>query len=77
VKIYWGDNDGIMTPGAWDHVETVGPHGSGTFSAPLTGLNTGVTYYYRCMMSNNLGETWATTSAQFVTLPGGTVFIVR
>jgi hypothetical protein len=56
---------------------TVGPQGRGTFSAAVGSLNTGVTYYYRCMMVNNLGETWATSSGMFVTIPGGTMIIIK
>jgi hypothetical protein len=77
VKIYYGDNDGGVDPLAWDASVTVGSHGRGPFSAAVGSLNTGVTYYYRCMMANNLGETWATTSGMFITVPNGTMFIIR
>jgi len=63
--IYWGDNDGVTTPGSWDNNETIGTDlTNGTFYADVTNL-TNVTYYYRCFANNTAGSDWADSSIAF------------
>ncbi len=67
VHIYWGDNDGGMTPGNWDQVENLGARGTGTFYKDISNLSPNTTYYYRCYATNSAGSDWANSSASFTT----------
>ncbi|MFC1452424.1 sialidase family protein, partial [Verrucomicrobiota bacterium] len=71
VSVYWGDVDGESTESAWSQTSTPGlvVCTSGLFSASVSGLTTGVTYYYRCFASNAAGSAWAESSTGFVTRP--------
>ena len=66
-SIYWGDNDGVTTPGNWDNYEDLGALGEGTFYTDITGLDDGVQYYYRCYAENSAGEDWADATETFTT----------
>ena len=67
VDIYWGDNDGGVTPGNWDYVENLGIKGIGTFYKDISNLSPNTTYYYRCYATNSAGSDWANSSASFTT----------
>jgi dipeptidyl aminopeptidase/acylaminoacyl peptidase len=67
VHIYWGDNNGGTTPGAWDNNVNLGVKGLGTFYTDISGLTPGSTYYYRCYASNSAGSDWADSTASFIT----------
>ncbi|OGZ18125.1 MAG: hypothetical protein A2Z78_01355 [Candidatus Nealsonbacteria bacterium RBG_13_36_15] len=72
VHIYWGDNDGVMTAGNWDHDEILGEKG-GTFYKNIINLNPSTTYYYRVFAENSGGLDWADGTASFSTteyIPG-------
>lgn len=68
VHIYWGDNDGVTTPGNWDHDVNLGITALGTFFTDISGLNFETIYYYRCYAENSGGSDWADSTAQFTTL---------
>lgn len=67
VHIYWGDNDGGITPGNWDHIEDLGIKGAGAFYKDISNLSPNTTYYYRCYATNSAGSDWANSSASFTT----------
>lgn len=65
VSIYWGDNDGGTVAGNWDHQINLGTQGLGAFSADVTGLIQGTTYYYTCYAVNGGGSAWSASSQSF------------
>lgn len=68
VYTYWGDNDGGISQGSWDHVMTNGVMGVGAFETntpPI--LLYGKPYYYRTYASNAHGAVWAPSTAGFLT----------
>ncbi|MEM7390726.1 MAG: DUF2341 domain-containing protein [Verrucomicrobiota bacterium] len=67
VTLYWGDNDGGTSAGAWDHAIVFSNPSLGEVSATLTGLLFGVQYYYRTYMTNAGGEAWANSTTNFKT----------
>lgn len=68
VTIYWGENDGGTTAANWDYSEAIGAkRSSEIFSADISGLSSGATYYFRCCAANSAGDGWAAATAQFVT----------
>ena len=66
VTIYYGPTDGGTTIGNWVSQADLGTRSAGAFSAGVTGLTTGTTYYYRCYASNSTGTSWASSSSSFV-----------
>ena len=66
VTLYYGDNDGGTTPGAWDASVNIGTQ-SGSFSNGLFFLTNGTTYYYRAFAQNSGGSGWAPSTANFTT----------
>ncbi|MEM7390702.1 MAG: DUF2341 domain-containing protein, partial [Verrucomicrobiota bacterium] len=70
VFAFWGDEDGGIDPGAWDHVVDLGFYpGSRPVSTVVTGLLTGVTYYYRLRAINPMENMWADETGAFVAKP--------
>ena len=61
VMAYWGTVDSGTSAG-WQNVVNCGTQGAGLVSAPLGGLSTSGTYYYRFYASNAYGSAWAPTS---------------
>jgi uncharacterized repeat protein (TIGR02543 family) len=70
VIVYWGNNDGATTTGAWDGSINLGVHAEGNMATALTGLNPNVNYFYRCYATNSAGEDWADSTSNFTTLIG-------
>ncbi len=69
VRIYMGTNDAGATTTGWSTSLVVGVVGEGgVFPAPITGLVSDTTYYYRCLASNAVGSAWTPTAATFRTL---------
>ena len=66
VTLYWGDNDGGTTPGAWEGSIDIGTQG-GSFTTGISSLAPGTTYYFRSFASHGGGDAWASTTASFVT----------
>jgi hypothetical protein len=65
VTVYWGASDGSTTIGNWaNHTDPV-TRSAGAFSADITGLTLGTTYYYRCYAVNSIDHAWADSSATF------------
>lgn len=62
VKLYWGATDGGTTPSSWATTVDLGTQSTGTITSNLTGLTTGVTYYYTFAATNTAGTTWASAS---------------
>ena len=66
VWIYWGTTNGATDKAAWARTNSLGILNEGAFSALVTGLQSGTTYYYRCYASNTSGTAWAPTTTNFV-----------
>jgi hypothetical protein len=66
VVVYWGDNDGITTPGNWDYsgapTSPAQPQGLAAFYKDVTGLSPGGTYYFRATVTNTSGTAWASAT---------------
>ena len=71
IIIRWGDEDGGGNTGAWDHADALpGTQGVGNFSATTgTALLPNTTYFFRAFASNTAGDSEASSSLSFTTLP--------
>ncbi|MDP6525082.1 MAG: hypothetical protein QGH15_12745 [Kiritimatiellia bacterium] len=70
VHVYWGPVDGQTNATNWAHTNVLLTTAEVTFSTGTsTDLLYGVTYYYRCYASNEVGDTWADSTTNFTTLP--------
>jgi len=70
ITICWGTTDAGTNNGttAWDHVETLGTKSSGiVFTNTVTDAFYGITYYYRCYVTNAWGSDWADSADTFMT----------
>ena len=71
VVVYWGDNDGVTTPGNWDYsgapTSPAQPQGVAAFYKDISGLTPGGTYYFRAAATNTSGTTWAAATRTFST----------
>ena len=67
ITIYWGEVDGGVTPGNWEHSISKGAQNSG-FSAAVSVLDQNKRYYYRCFAINSVGFDWTDYAGSFVTL---------
>ncbi|MGC6466692.1 MAG: lamin tail domain-containing protein [Akkermansiaceae bacterium] len=67
ITIYFGQNDGGASPGAWNDSMDLGQQSAG-FSAVLNGLSSLTTYYYRVFAQNAAGSVWSDTTLSFTTL---------
>ncbi|MGJ8697928.1 MAG: lamin tail domain-containing protein [Verrucomicrobiaceae bacterium] len=72
ITLYWGDNDGGTTPGNWDTAINLGPQ-SASFSAAISSLTQGTTYYHRAFASNAAGSAWAPNTNSFTTSAGASL----
>ncbi len=70
IRAYWGASDGGTNTAAWGNVATQNGVLQGPFSANVSNLLYGLTYYYRCNASNNLGSAWAPASTSFTSRLG-------
>ncbi len=60
ITVYWGTSDGSTNHLGWDHTNTLGPVMQGTFETETGGgALYGLTYHYRCYVTNSLGEDWS------------------
>lgn len=66
VTIYWGDNDGVTTPGNWDYSEVMGDQSS-TYYQDISSLSPNTTYYFRSYATNSGGNDWADSTLNFTT----------
>ena len=66
VTVFWGRRDGGTSSDAWEEATSVGIRAEGDFSVPLSGLEEGTTYYYRCFARNSVGPSWASETGRFV-----------
>jgi hypothetical protein len=66
VHVYWGDNDGGVTPENWDHDVDLGIKDVGPFYTDISGLSNGTTYYYRCYAVNSGGSGWGSPTIFFI-----------
>ncbi|RIK80290.1 MAG: hypothetical protein DCC68_11305 [Planctomycetota bacterium] len=73
LKLYWGNNDAGTSAAAWDNVIDLGTRDIGTYSAPISGLSSNTTYFYRALATNAAGATWASPTASFNTTTGVSV----
>jgi hypothetical protein len=68
VSIYWGGNDGGTLTGNWANVVLWTNTSNGAFSANVSNLLYGMTYYYRTYASNTNGAAWAMSTSIFTAL---------
>jgi hypothetical protein len=68
VRLYWGTTDGGTNKGNWANTNLLAGAASGAFSATVSNLLYGLTYYYRGYASNQWGAAWATATTNFTTL---------
>ena len=66
VTIYYGETDGGTTAAAWSSSSAQGSLAAGSYSAQLSGLTEGTTYYYTVRAVNSAGESWG-SSGSFTT----------
>ena len=66
VTFYYGTTDGGNVPGAWSNTVSAGS-GAGKVSAAISGLTTGLTYYFRSAATNSAGTTWSPATTTFHT----------
>ena len=73
VTVYWGDNDGVQTPGNWDNssapTSPSQPQGVASYYFNATGLPTGTTIYFSAKATNSAGTSWPAASLSFLTKP--------
>ena len=69
--ICWGEQDGgTASTSAWDRAQAVGVVSQGVvFTAPVAGLATNRSYFYRCFVSNTVGQAWSAVAASFSGTP--------
>jgi hypothetical protein len=68
VTVYWGNVDGVTNPASWANTVSLGATPVGLFSTNISSLTNGITYYYRSSATNDIGTSWASSSASFVAL---------
>lgn len=68
VTLFYGTSDGGINPGAWDSSVPLGVR-SANFSSPISGLLPAQSYFFTARATNPAGESWATPSLDFETLP--------
>jgi len=65
VTMYWGDNDGGITPASWDNnaapTSPAQPQGVAAFYRDINSLSPSTLYYFSAKGTNLAGTTWATT----------------
>lgn len=69
VTIYYGDEDGGQTEGAWDSSVTLAGMQSAVFSSNVTGLLPATTYFFGAKATNAGGVSWTSETESFTTLP--------
>jgi hypothetical protein len=69
VRVYWGTTDGSTNQANWANSVLLTGVASGAFSGNASNLLYGLTYYYRCQASNQLGVAWAPATASFTMQP--------
>ncbi len=65
VKLYWGTTNGGSVPANWANEVNLGAQPAGTVSQVLSGLTSGVSYYYTFFASNTAGSVFATPPLSF------------
>lgn len=73
VWVFWGTSDGGTDPGSWSDNSNLGTLGLGVFYKDISSLTANTTYYYQCRATNAAGTDWAASSANFTTLPTGSI----
>ena len=69
ITLFWGPTNGGLNPAAWQNNQTLAGTYSGSFSANITGLSSGTTWYYTARATNSAGVSWALNIESFETLP--------
>ncbi len=60
VTVYWGTSDGGTNHGTWQYTNTLGELLQGPFETDAGEVVLyGLTYYYRCYVTNAMGEDWS------------------
>ncbi len=68
IQLYYGRTDAATNKASWETFVDLGGQ-SGQFSGLVNNLVPESTYYFRAMATNAAGESWAPSSATFVTPP--------
>lgn len=68
VIFYYGTTDGGTNKTAWGTSASYGNRAVGAVTHPASGLTGDTAYYYRCYVTNAVGEGWARTTESFTTL---------
>ncbi|MEM9235508.1 MAG: carbohydrate-binding domain-containing protein, partial [Verrucomicrobiota bacterium] len=76
VMLYYGTNDGGTDPGAWQGSVSQGAQATGSYSAGLSGLAGGTTYYFTFLASNSAGSDWGSVGS-FTTTPDDSPKLLR
>lgn len=69
LTLFWGANDGGITPANWQHSQTVPPLVTGAFSTTLTNLLPDQTWFAAVRATNSAGSAWTVPSLTFQTPP--------
>lgn len=73
LRFYWGTTDGGTNASSWAFTNDIGVStGVATYSAQISGLPNSTIHYYRGYATNGTETNWASYTAQFITLSGGT-----
>lgn len=67
VHVYWGDQDGTNSAGAWNHWTNFGVRTRMALTTNVTSLSQNTWYYYRFYATNADAGVWAAQSATFKT----------
>jgi len=69
VWVFWGREDGGTVRTSWEHAQPLGVNTNfnpATFTAMLTNLPAGSSYFFRFYATNASGGAWASASAQLI-----------
>ena len=78
VTVYYGDNDGVTTPGNWDEAVVLSLASDDSFSTNITGLAANTPHFFRFLAENATGgQTWGSATLTFTTDPTGAPTIIN
>ncbi|QQL44668.1 cadherin domain-containing protein [Sulfuriroseicoccus oceanibius] len=76
VTVYYGETDGGQVAGNWANSAAHGNQATGGYTASLSGLTAGTTYYFTVQASNSAGTVWG-SSGSFTTEASNSPKLVR
>ncbi len=69
VTFFWGAGNGGLDPLAWEHSLDLTGTWDGAFSAEISGLAPGTSYFFAARATNSAGASWAVEPGAFETAP--------